>query len=74
MTGRWLWLLDEPTVSLDASSVALFGAVVRGHLARGGAALMASHIDLGLSDAQVLDLAPFKAAARAPEGFDEAFL
>jgi len=74
VTGRWLWLLDEPTVSLDASSVALFGAVVRGHLARGGAALMASHIDLGLSEAQVLDLAPFRAAARAPEGFDEAFL
>jgi len=74
VTGRWLWVLDEPTVSLDLASVALFAAVVRAHLARGGAALIATHIDLGLSEAQVLDLTPFRAAPRAPEGFDEAFL
>lgn len=74
VTGRWLWVLDEPTVSLDAASVALFGAVVRAHLAGGGAALMATHIDLGLAEAQVLDLSPFRALPRAPDGFDEAFL
>jgi len=74
VTGRWLWVLDEPTVSLDAASVALFIAVVRAHLARGGAALMATHIDLGLNEAQVLELTPFRALPRAPEGFDEAFL
>lgn len=74
VTGRWLWLLDEPTVSLDAASVALFGSVVRAHLAQGGAALMATHIDLGLAEAQVLDLSPFRALPRAPDGFDEAFL
>ena len=76
VTGRPLWVLDEPTVSLDAASVALFGDVVRGHLAGGGMALMATHIDLGLPEAQVLDLSPFK--ARAPTNtdpsFDEAFL
>ena len=74
VTGRWLWVLDEPTVSLDAASVALFGSVVRAHLAQGGAALMATHIDLGLAEAQVLDLSPFRALPRAPDGFDEAFL
>lgn len=82
VTGRPVWVLDEPTVSLDAASVALFGAAVRAHLAAGGAALMATHIDLGLAEAEVLDLGPFK--ARPPEAgghrgafdhaFDEAFL
>ncbi len=36
VTGRPVWVLDEPTVSLDAASVALFGDVMRGHLAQGG--------------------------------------
>ena len=76
--GRPLWVLDEPTVSLDDASVALFAGVVRGHLAGGGAALLATHVDLGLPEAAVLDLAPFRARAdraRAgrPASFDEAF-
>ncbi|MFN4056872.1 MAG: heme ABC exporter ATP-binding protein CcmA [Roseinatronobacter sp.] len=75
VTGRPLWVLDEPTVSLDAASVALFGDVVRAHLADGGMALIATHIDLGLPEARVLDLDPYKARldASAPS-FDEAFL
>ena len=32
VTGRALWLLDEPTVSLDAANVRLFEAVVAAHL------------------------------------------
>ncbi len=77
VTDRPVWVLDEPTVSLDAASVALFAACVRAHLARGGAALMATHIDLGLQEADLFDLTPYqaKACARAPQGgFDEAFL
>ena len=73
VTGRPFWLLDEPTVSLDTASVALFASVIRGHLAQGGAALMASHIDLGLDEAAVLDLTPYRATPRLPQGFDEAF-
>lgn len=78
VTGRRVWVLDEPTVSLDAGSVALFAGAVRRHLAGGGAALMATHIDLGLPEAQVLDLGPFRAVgapvrSRAPASFDEAF-
>ena len=76
VTGRPLWVLDEPTVSLDAESVGLFAAVVRAHLAGGGAALMATHIDLGLDEARVLDLTPFRATpgkAEHPAGFNEAF-
>ena len=77
VTGRPVWALDEPTVSLDAASVALFADMVRAHLAGGGAALIATHIDLGLDGAETLDLTPFK--ARPPEqggrrdAFDEAF-
>jgi heme exporter protein A len=74
VTGRWLWLLDEPTVSLDAASVALFAGVVRDHLARGGAAVIATHIDLGLPEARVLDLGALRAAPQggsaAAGGFD----
>jgi heme exporter protein A len=61
VTGRKVWLLDEPTVSLDAASVGLFVQVITTHLANGGLAVIATHIDLGLADAQTLDLAPFKA-------------
>jgi heme exporter protein A len=77
VTGRPVWLLDEPTVSLDAASVALFAGVLRGHLAQGGSAVIATHIDLGLPEAAVLDLTPFKARPPAAGGrmgaFDEAF-
>ncbi|NEX44841.1 heme ABC exporter ATP-binding protein CcmA [Pseudotabrizicola algicola] len=74
VTGRPIWVLDEPTVSLDVASVALFAGVVRGHLAQGGMALIATHIDLGLDEAAVLDLAPFKARVTVGSGgFDEAF-
>ena len=75
VTGRPIWVLDEPTVSLDVASVALFAGVVRAHLAAGGAALIATHIDLGLDEAEVLDLAPFRASAApaAARGFDDGF-
>ncbi len=74
VTGRKVWLMDEPTVSLDAASVALFGAMLRGHLAAGGAAIVATHIDLGLPEAEVLDLTPFRAPQNHTGAFDEAFL
>lgn len=75
VSGRPIWLLDEPTVSLDTASVALFAGVLRDHLAAGGMALIASHIDLGLPEAHVLDLTPFRAMGKvqATRGFDEAF-
>lgn len=78
LTGRPVWLLDEPTVSLDAASVALFATALGAHLARGGAAVLATHIDLGLPAAARLDLSPpERATGSAPEhgdAFDEAFL
>ena len=73
VTGRPVWLLDEPTVSLDVASVALFAAVVRDHLAKGGIAVIATHVDLGLPEARVLDLNPHRARQIQSSGFDEAF-
>ncbi|SHI89967.1 heme ABC exporter ATP-binding protein CcmA [Wenxinia saemankumensis] len=73
VTGRRLLLLDEPTVSLDAASVARFADWLRAHLAGGGAAIVATHVALGL-EAPELDLAPFRALAGARGGSDEAFL
>ena len=77
VTGRPVWLLDEPTVSLDRESVALFSAMLRGHLGQGGCAVIATHIDLGLPEAVLLDLAPFRAGPQRrdarPAGFNEAF-
>ncbi|MEM1387379.1 MAG: heme ABC exporter ATP-binding protein CcmA [Pseudomonadota bacterium] len=72
VTGRRLWLLDEPTVSLDHDGVALFGACVEAHLNKGGAALIATHSPIGL-EAPALDLSGLRAMPDALGDFDEAF-
>ncbi|MEO0745559.1 MAG: heme ABC exporter ATP-binding protein CcmA [Pseudomonadota bacterium] len=73
VTGRPIWVLDEPTVSLDTASVARFADAVRAHLAGGGMALMATHINLGI-EADVLDVTGFQAQAASMAQGDEAFL
>mgnify|MGYP001627871739 CR=1 FL=1 len=73
VTGRPVWVMDEPTVSLDRDAVAMFADAVRAHLAAGGSALIATHIDLGL-DAEVLDVGPYKAKPAALDDFDGGFL
>ena len=73
VTGRPIWCLDEPTVSLDAENVVRFASAVTAHLGRGGAAIIATHIDLGLPTAQTLDITPFVAKRiRADDPFAEA--
>lgn len=76
VTGRPVWMFDEPTVSLDTASVALFARAVERHCDGGGAAVIATHIDLGLARVQALDLAPYKARLPEPAADDaaEAFL
>ncbi|MDG3042426.1 heme ABC exporter ATP-binding protein CcmA [Roseicyclus marinus] len=61
VTGRPVWCLDEPTVSLDAENVARFATAVTAHLEQGGSAIIATHIDLGLPQAETLDITPFVA-------------
>lgn len=51
-----LWLLDEPTVGLDAASVERLGVLLAAHRAAGGAVLAATHLPLPLPGAQELRL------------------
>ena len=74
VTGRPVWAMDEPTVSLDAEAVEMFADAVRSHLTGGGLAVIATHIDLGLSDATDIDLRVYRAAAEDLPARDEAFL
>ena len=64
-----LWLLDEPTVSLDAASVGLVERAVAAHLAAGGMALIATHLELVVPGAEELDLSAFRARAHAGDAF-----
>ncbi|NOD62937.1 MULTISPECIES: heme ABC exporter ATP-binding protein CcmA [unclassified Ruegeria] len=73
VTGRPIWMLDEPTVSLDKNAVQMFADAVRAHLGQGGSALIATHIDLGL-DGEVLDVGPNKAKPKPIDDFDGGFL
>ncbi|MEM7190033.1 MAG: heme ABC exporter ATP-binding protein CcmA [Pseudomonadota bacterium] len=57
LTERPLWLLDEPTVSLDDDTSVKVATMVRDHCARGGIALVASHIGMDLGDGPVIEIA-----------------
>ena len=60
---RPLWLLDEPTVSLDASAVQMLIAAINEHVAGGGMAVVATHVALGLEHAREIRLGLAEAAA-----------
>ncbi len=53
---RPLWLLDEPTVSLDAASTAVLAEIVAEHVTGGGMAIAATHIPLGIASMRELKL------------------
>ena len=51
-----LWLLDEPTLGLDAASIDRFGDLLATHRAGGGMVVAATHVPLPLPDAAGLRL------------------
>lgn len=53
---RPIWLLDEPSVSLDIASVKLLDAAIRDHLKAGGIAIVSTHVPLKTRFAQELTL------------------
>jgi heme exporter protein A len=57
LSGRPLWILDEPVTALDAAGTALLATLVADHLASGGLAVAATHTSLGLPEARVRSLA-----------------
>jgi heme exporter protein A len=55
---RPLWLLDEPGVGLDAANRERLEQALAAHRARGGIVVLATHGDVAVEDALVLQLAP----------------
>ncbi len=53
---RSVWLLDEPSVSLDASSTRLLEHAIVRHLSAGGLAIVSTHLDLAIPEPAVLEL------------------
>ena len=54
---RPLWLLDEPNTALDTAGQALFADLLDTHLAGGGCAVVATHLEVpSQRDARVLRL------------------
>ena len=51
-----VWLLDEPTLGLDAASIERFGALLAAHRADGGIVVAATHVPLPLADVAQLRL------------------
>ncbi len=56
LVHRPVWLLDEPTVSLDKGSRKILANVISGHLKGGGMAIVATHTALGVTLGQELKL------------------
>jgi heme exporter protein A len=72
LAPRRLWLLDEPTASLDADAAACLTALVRAHCRNGGMAFVATHAPLDLGRAAPLALA--RQAARPAGSATDPFL
>ncbi len=53
---RAIWLLDEPSVSLDAASTKRLEAAIAEHLYTGGIAIVSTHLDLSLGKSALLEL------------------
>jgi heme exporter protein A len=62
-----LWLLDEPTLGLDAASVDRLAGLLAAHRARGGVVVAATHLPLPLPGAATLLLAPREPDWVAPD-------
>lgn len=63
VADRPLWLLDEPTVSLDTASSERLVAAVNAHTKSGGIAVIATHLPLALESARTLQLVHQRIAA-----------
>lgn len=73
---RPVWLLDEPTVSLDAASVQALSALITEHCEGGGVAVAATHQDFPIPESRSVDVsvfAPTPRGARGPQEDQEPF-
>jgi heme exporter protein A len=58
VSGRPLWLLDEPLAALDSAAQAMLAGLMKEHLAAGGAIIAATHAPLGLDGVAELRIGP----------------
>ena len=58
LAPRPLWLLDEPTVGLDAESQAALCDLMRAHLDAGGLIIASTHVDFGMPATRTLHMRP----------------
>lgn len=56
LARRPLWLLDEPSTSLDATATRVLAGVIDEHVGAGGLVVAATHLDLGLARSRELRL------------------
>lgn len=63
LAERPVWLLDEPTTSLDSGAQEGLARAVNAHLARGGTVMAATHVPLGFAGARELHLGQVAQAA-----------
>lgn len=59
VTERKIWILDEPTSSLDTQNTALFANVISAHCKAGGIAVLSTHLDLPIDNVETLDLSAY---------------
>lgn len=61
VSGRSIWLLDEPTKALDSHYTDLFVNLLQDHCKNGGIAVLSSHLTLNIPGAKILNVAQFAA-------------
>jgi heme exporter protein A len=66
LVPRRLWLLDEPTVSLDTAATAQLAEALRAHAGAGGMAVIATHADLAFAGAREMRIDPLAATGTDP--------
>ncbi len=75
ISNRLVWVLDEPSVSLDSASILQLEAVIKQHLQNGGGALIVTHADLDLGPrCKTLHLDEYKSKSPVYDHCAEAFL
>ncbi len=57
VSGRPVWLLDEPTASMDSPSAARVAEIIQAHCASGGSALIATHEPMALAGERAFRMA-----------------
>ena len=71
IAGRPLWLLDEPSATLDPAGHSVLGRILRQHRDTGGIAIVATHDALQPEPMHVVDIAEARPAYVLPEEWDQ---